>query len=78
MVTTLKLSKDMNNTTLKELVSSLRCHKIELDEDAPKRKVKYVVLKYMGKYENTKAFQVEEEEEFEEEGELFLLSRRVN
>lgn len=34
MVTTLKV-KDINNTTLEELISSLRCHDIELEEDRP-------------------------------------------
>ena len=31
MVTTLKLAKDLNNTSLEELVSSLRSHEIELE-----------------------------------------------
>lgn len=77
-VTVLKLSKDLNNTTLKELVSSLRSHKIKLEEDEPQRKVKYVALKSMGKSEKTKAFQAEEddfEEDSEEDDELSLLFR---
>jgi len=35
MVTALKLSKDLNNISLEELVSSLRSHEIELEEDEP-------------------------------------------
>ena len=31
MVTALKLTKDLNNTSLEELVSSLRSHEIELE-----------------------------------------------
>ncbi|KAI5430691.1 hypothetical protein KIW84_035056 [Lathyrus oleraceus] len=82
MVTAVKLSKDLNNTTLEELMSSLRSHEIELEEDEPQRKVKFVALKSMGKSENTKTFQAEEEEDSEEDSEeedqLLLLSRRVN
>ena len=32
MVTALKLSKDLNNISLEELISSLRSHEIELEE----------------------------------------------
>lgn len=35
MVTRLNFSKDLNNNTFEELVSSLRCHEIELEEDEP-------------------------------------------
>lgn len=31
IVTALKVSKDLNNKTLKELISSIRSHKIELE-----------------------------------------------
>lgn len=34
---------------LEELISSLRSHKIELEEDEPQKKVKYVALKSKGK-----------------------------
>lgn len=78
MVTSLKLSKDMNNTTLEELVHYLRSHEIKLEENEPQRKVKLMALKSMGKYEKTKSFQAEEEEDSEEdsekEDELYLLS----
>ncbi|XP_050876372.1 uncharacterized protein LOC127080086 [Lathyrus oleraceus] len=82
LVVGLKLSKDLNNTSLGELVSSLRSHEIELEEDEPKRKRKYVALKSLGIYEKTKSLQVEtgedSEKESEEDDELSLLFRRVN
>ena len=45
MVTALKLSKDLNNISLEELISSLRSHEIDLKEDEPKKKRKSVALK---------------------------------
>lgn len=83
MVTALKLSKDMNNTSLEEMVSSLRSHEIQIEEDGPKRKRKFISLKSSGKSENTKPLQAEtyedsEEESKEEEDELFILSIHVN
>lgn len=45
MVIALKLSKDLNNTSLEELVSSLRSHVIELNENGPKIKSKFIALK---------------------------------
>jgi len=35
MVTALKMAKDLNNISLEELISSLRSHEIELQEDEP-------------------------------------------
>lgn len=67
MVTTLKLSKDLNNTSFEELVSSLRSHEIELEEDEPKRKSKYVALKSSRRSEKTKSFQSKTDEDSEEE-----------
>lgn len=49
IVTVLKISKDLNNTTLEELVSSLRSHNIDIEEDEPQNKLKFVDLKSMGK-----------------------------
>jgi len=40
MVTALKLAKDLNKVTLEELISSLRSHEIELNEDEPQKKNK--------------------------------------
>lgn len=57
VVTALKLSKDMNNTSLEEIVSYLRSHEIELGEDDPQRKRKYVALKSLGNSEKTRDFQ---------------------
>lgn len=42
---TLKESKDLNKTTLEELISSLRSHEIELEEDYPQKKIKSMALK---------------------------------
>ncbi|XP_050916658.1 uncharacterized protein LOC127131797 [Lathyrus oleraceus] len=88
MVTTLKLSKDLNSISLAELISSLRSHKIELEEDEPQKKSKFVALKSISerrKPERNKAFQDEEEEDddsenedYDTEEELSLLSRRIN
>src|ERR1044072_1292173 len=42
MVTALKLAKDLNKISLEDLMSSLRSHEIELQEDEPQRRNKYV------------------------------------
>lgn len=55
LVTALNLSNNLNNTSLKELVSSLRSHEIELKKDELKRKRKCVALNSLGKSEKTKA-----------------------
>lgn len=59
MLTTLKVSKDLNNITLEEIISSLRSHEIWLEEDAAQRKGKSMDLKSKGKLEKTKALQAE-------------------
>lgn len=76
MVTALKASNNMKKTTLEELVSSLRSHEIELEEDEPQRRKTFVALK-----SKTNAFQAkaeESEEKFNDEDEFSLLFRRVN
>ena len=45
MVTTFKVSKDLNGISLEELISALRSHEIELDEFEPQKKGKSVALK---------------------------------
>ncbi|XP_050889632.1 uncharacterized protein LOC127094916 [Lathyrus oleraceus] len=87
MVTTLKLSKDLNNISLEELINSLRSHEIELEEDEPRKKRKSIALKSRSerrKVERNKAIQAEEEEEddyenvdSDDDDELSLLSRRI-
>lgn len=62
MVTTLKVLKYMNKTILEELISSLRSHEIELEEDEPQKKINYVALKSKSKYEKVKALKFEEDE----------------
>src|ERR1044072_1436147 len=79
MVTALKVAKDLNSISLEELISSLRSHEIELQEDEPRRKVKSVALKSSSR--KVKALQAEEESEDSEESsedELSLISRRIN
>src|ERR1044072_4588337 len=80
MVTALKMAKDLNKISLEELISSLRSHEIELQEDEPRRKVKYVALKSSSR--RAKALHAKEEsedsEESSEEDELSLISRRIN
>ena len=80
MVITLKLSKDLNKITLEELISSLRSHEIELEEDEPKKKGKSIALKSNKKSES-KAFQVLEEtsgDSSSDEDKLSLLSKIIN
>src|ERR1044072_3598810 len=80
MVTARKVAKDLNKISLEELISSLRSHEIELQEDDPRRKVKSVALKSSSR--KAKALQAEEESEDSEgsskEDELLLISRRIN
>lgn len=79
MVTTLKLSKNLNKITLEELIISLRSHEIELEEDEPQKKGKSAALK-SNKKSKSKALQVLEEisKESSSEDELSVLSRRIN
>src|ERR1044072_1343583 len=74
------MAKDLNQISLEELISSLRIHEIELQEDEPQRKVKSVALKSSSR--KAKALQAEEESEdsegMSEEEELSLISRRIN
>lgn len=65
--------------TLEELISSLRSHEIELNEDEPQKKNKSVALKSRKK--ESKALQVLEEssaESSEDEDEMSMLSKRLN
>lgn len=71
MMTTLKVSKDMNKTTLGELIISLRSHEIELEEDESQKKIKYVALKSKGKPKKAKALLVEEKK-YEERSTNFI------
>lgn len=77
MVTAFKVSKNLNNITLEEHVSSLRSCEIELEEVEPLKKGKFVALKSNCKSKKTKAFQAEEEES-DEEDEALLLSKRIS
>ncbi|XP_050914653.1 uncharacterized protein LOC127129537 [Lathyrus oleraceus] len=44
-MTTLKVSKDLNKTTLEELITSLRSHQIKMEEDETPKKIKHEDLK---------------------------------
>ena len=77
MVTSLKLSKDLNKSSHEELISSLRIHEIELDQDEPHKIVKFVALR--SKSRKTKAYQAKEEsEEHSDDEELSFISRRIS
>lgn len=81
METTFKVLRDFNITTQKKLISSIRSHVIEIKEENPKKKGKPVDLKSKSKPKKFKGLQAkkeESEEDYEEEDELYLLSRRVN
>lgn len=54
MVASLKLEKNLNNIILEELVSSLRSHEIEIQEDKPQKQGKFVALK--SKPEKTRGY----------------------
>ncbi|XP_058722986.1 uncharacterized protein LOC131594802 [Vicia villosa] len=81
MVTAFKISKNLNEVSLEELISTLRSHEIELDANEPQKKGKFIALKSKNK-SCANAFQAEEEgsddSESEEEDEFSLISRRVN
>ena len=80
MVIALKMAKYLNKISLKELVSSLRSHEIELEEDEPHKQGKSLALKSNKKYK-PKVLQEKEENSggsSSEEDELYLLSKRVN
>ncbi|XP_058732645.1 uncharacterized protein LOC131604203 [Vicia villosa] len=77
MVTALKLPKHLNNTSLEELISSLRSHEIKLQGDEPQKNGKYVALR--PKSENTKACQAEEDsgEKDSSKDEVSMISIRL-
>lgn len=56
-VTNIEEAKDMNNLTPEDLICSLQSHEIDLDEDEPQKKPKYISLKYNGR--KIKALQFE-------------------
>src|ERR1044072_3102571 len=80
MVTSLKMEKDLNKISLEELISSLRSHELELQEDEPQRKIKSVALKSNARKSKVRQAEKESEdsEESSEEDELSLISRRIN
>lgn len=79
MVTALKLSKDLNKMTLEELVSSLRSHEIELNEDEPLKEGKSIAL-FSNRNSKSKSMQALEEnsEESSSDEDLTRLADKVN
>ena len=75
-----KMAKDLNNTSLEELISSLRSHEIELQEDEPQKKGKSIALR--SKTEKARTYLAEEEseesDEDSDEDELSLISRKLH
>src|SRR4051812_43830775 len=66
VVTELKTDKDLNNTSLEELVSSLRSHEIEIEQDEPQKIGKSINLRCSRKSKKTKALQAKGEEDLSE------------
>ena len=80
MATALKLEKDLIKISLEELVSSLRSHEIELEDDEPRKQGKLLALKSNKKYDSKVLQAIEEISggSSSEEDDLSLLSIRVN
>jgi hypothetical protein len=81
MVTALKVSRDLNSTTLEELISSLRSHEIELEADEPQKKAKSVALKSSLESEEKHIPHSVVDEIYSEDvgdDEVSLLSQRIN
>ena len=65
-VTTIEEAKDLNTLSVADLISSLKCHEIGLNEQEPIKKHKSIALKSRGK--STKALKaLEFEEEYTSE-----------
>ena len=80
MVTALKLEKDINKISPEELVSSLRIHEIELEDDEPQKQGKPLALKSNKKHDSKVLQDMEETSagSSSEEDAFSLISRRVN
>jgi len=60
-VTAIEEAKDLNTLSVEDLISSLKCHEIGLNEHEPVKKPKFIALKLRGK--STKALKALESEE---------------
>jgi len=60
-VTAIEEAKDLNTLSVEDLISSLKCHEIGLNEHEPVKKAKSIALKSRGK--STKALKALESEE---------------
>lgn len=66
MVFPINSAKNALPTPIEELMSSLRSHEIELEQDEPQKKVNSITLKCVRGSEKYKALQAEEFEDFED------------
>jgi len=60
-MTAIEEAKDLNTLSVEDLISSLKCHEIGLNEQEPVRKPKTIALKSKGK--SSQAFKVNESED---------------
>jgi len=49
-VTVIEEARGLNTLNIEDLISSLKCHELELNEDEPVKKSKSITLKSKGKY----------------------------
>ena len=69
-MTTIEEAKDLNTLSVVDLISSLKCHEIGLNEHEPIKKPKFIALKSRGKSTKVlKAFESEEESTSEDSDE---------
>jgi len=69
-VTTIEEAKDLNTLSVEDLISSLKCHEIRLNEHEPIKKSKSIALKSRGKSSKAlKALESEEESTSEDSNE---------
>lgn len=67
-ITTIQEAKYLNSLSLEELVSSLRSHEIELNENEPNKKSKSIALISKGNKIASKALHIEEKTSQDEFG----------
>jgi len=83
MVTAITQAKDLKSMNLKDLIGSLRAHEVVLQGDKPVKKMKTLALKASQQTSSVAKDDVQEPQEIEEvheeeaEGELTLISKRI-
>ena len=69
-MTAIEEAKDLNTLSVEDLISSLKCHEISLNEQEPIKKHKFIALKSRGKSSKAlKALESEEESTSEDSDE---------